>query len=71
MISFLIYFLLKQISPLMHETCFFFFIKFVFGNFMGVDMYELEHTVSLAALSEFQFMTSLNCIKQIQAYISR
>jgi hypothetical protein len=53
------------------KLVFCFFIKFVFGNFMGVDMYELEHTVSLAALSEFQFMTSLNCIKQIQAYISR
>ena len=34
---------------------------------MGVYMYELEQTVSLAALSEFQFMTSLNCGKQIQA----
>jgi len=33
-------------------------------------MYDLEQTVySLAALSEFQFMTSLNCGKQIQAYI--
>ena len=37
---------------------------------MGVDMYELEHTVSLAALSEFQFTTSLNCGQQIQADIS-
>jgi len=36
---------------------------------MGVYMYKLEQT-SLAALSEFQFMTSLNCGKQIQAYIS-